>query len=178
MSFSTSCLDHALGCHDNGYVTNLRSQITAGFKHKLILLPTYTEIATGIAELELPTLAIPELFLTQKLGMALDSGVPPGLGSPSFRARPTPTTAPAGRPLVHSQYDERPDTRSEPDIFVQQHPSSYSSAVNTSQKRALMPDMASTSSTGSDNNDEVFNGYTSPLFNGSRRINPNIVSMV
>jgi hypothetical protein len=110
--------------------------------------------------------------------MPLDSGVPPGLGSPTFRARPTPT--PAARPLVHSQYDERPDTRSglvaEPDIFAH-HPSSYSSAVNTSQKRAPMPDMASTSSTGSDNNDEVYNGYTTPLFNGSRRINPNIVSM-
>ncbi|KAJ6629144.1 hypothetical protein B0H10DRAFT_1904277 [Mycena sp. CBHHK59/15] len=55
------------GCHDNGYVANLRSQITAGFRDKLILLKGYTQMATAIAALDLPTLAISELFMTQKL---------------------------------------------------------------------------------------------------------------
>lgn len=174
-------VDHFLGCHDNGYVTNLRSQITAGFKHKLILLPTYSEVATGIAELDLPALTIPELFLTQKLGMTSDSSTPPGLGSPSWRVRPT-QTAPAVRPSVHGQNDEIQDTRSvlgaEPDIFSQQHPSSYSSAVNMSHKRVLVPDIAPTNSTGSDDNDEELNGHTLHPFNGSRRINPNLVSIL
>ncbi|KAJ7777175.1 hypothetical protein B0H16DRAFT_1712217 [Mycena metata] len=56
------------GCHDNGYVANLYSQITAGYKEKLILLKSYTEMAAGIAALGLPSLAIPELFMLQKIG--------------------------------------------------------------------------------------------------------------
>nr|GAT51386.1 predicted protein [Mycena chlorophos] len=55
------------GCHDNGYVANLHSQITAGFKDKLIMLKSYDEIAFGIEALELPTLTIPELFMPRKL---------------------------------------------------------------------------------------------------------------
>jgi hypothetical protein len=162
-----------LGCHDNGYVTNLRSQITAGFKQKLILLPTYTEIAAGIAELELPVLTIPELFLTEKLSTPpSDLSVPPGLGpsSPSIRARMIQTT---------TQNDEKLATRSwlvdGPDTLGHQPPSSYSSAVNTGQKRAPMPDVDSTSSHETDNSDEGLN-YYSTTFNGTKRINPNIVS--
>ncbi|KAJ7114128.1 hypothetical protein C8R44DRAFT_881674 [Mycena epipterygia] len=56
------------GCHDNGYVANLHSQITAGYKEKLILLKSYTEMAGGIAMLGLPSLAIPNLFMSQKIG--------------------------------------------------------------------------------------------------------------
>ncbi|KAJ2916502.1 hypothetical protein MD484_g3893, partial [Candolleomyces efflorescens] len=63
------------GSHDNGYVTTLRSHITAGFKHKLILLPSYTEVATGISELELPLLDIPDLFMREKLNVANSSNM-------------------------------------------------------------------------------------------------------
>ncbi|KAF8165184.1 hypothetical protein B0H34DRAFT_227411 [Crassisporium funariophilum] len=59
------------GCHDNGYATTLRSQITAGFKHKLILLRGYTENAAGIDDLELPSFGIPDLFMPEKLGSGL-----------------------------------------------------------------------------------------------------------
>ncbi|KAJ7699935.1 hypothetical protein B0H17DRAFT_270131 [Mycena rosella] len=55
------------GCHDNGYVSSLRSQITAGFREKLILLRGYTQMTTTIAALDLPILDIPNLFMTQKL---------------------------------------------------------------------------------------------------------------
>ncbi|KXN86379.1 hypothetical protein AN958_10241, partial [Leucoagaricus sp. SymC.cos] len=55
------------GCHDNGYVTTIRSHITSGFKHKLILLQSYAEHAAGFDSLELPDLAIPGLFISQKL---------------------------------------------------------------------------------------------------------------
>ncbi|KAJ7283789.1 hypothetical protein C8J57DRAFT_1293593 [Mycena rebaudengoi] len=55
------------GCHDNGYIGTLRSQITAGFRDKLILLKGYTQMATEIADLGLPSLTIPDLFIPQKL---------------------------------------------------------------------------------------------------------------
>ncbi|KAF8211262.1 hypothetical protein K438DRAFT_1806990 [Mycena galopus ATCC 62051] len=57
------------GCHDGGYVAGLRSQITAGFREKLILLKGYTEMAPAIAALDLPFLEIPDLFMTHKLAV-------------------------------------------------------------------------------------------------------------
>jgi hypothetical protein len=57
----------SIGCHDNGYVTTIRSHITSGFKDKLILLQSYAEHAAGFDGLELPVLAIPDLFISQKL---------------------------------------------------------------------------------------------------------------
>lgn len=59
-----------IGSHDNGYTPDLKSLISDGFGHKLILLPGYTEIATSIRELELDTLLIPNLFLADKLTVA------------------------------------------------------------------------------------------------------------
>jgi len=55
------------GCHDNGYVANLRSHITSGFKDKLILLKGYNETALGFSELGLPIMTIPGLFVTEKI---------------------------------------------------------------------------------------------------------------
>ncbi|KAJ7249498.1 hypothetical protein B0H12DRAFT_693927 [Mycena haematopus] len=68
------------GCHDNGYVANLHSQITAGFKDKLILLKSYTEMASGFAMLDLPSLVIPDLFMSQKMEDIPSS--PTGTGVP------------------------------------------------------------------------------------------------
>lgn len=71
-----------IGCHDNGYVSTIRSHITSGYKHKLILLQSYIEHAAGFDELELPILAIPGLFITQKL-VSIPSQDPPTVsGSP------------------------------------------------------------------------------------------------
>ncbi|KAJ7742450.1 hypothetical protein DFH07DRAFT_41439 [Mycena maculata] len=55
------------GCHDNGYASSLRSQMTAGFRDKLILLKGYTQMANAIAALDLPSLEIPDLFMPHKL---------------------------------------------------------------------------------------------------------------
>ncbi|KAJ7848868.1 hypothetical protein B0H14DRAFT_2767052 [Mycena olivaceomarginata] len=55
------------GCHDNGYLANLYSQLTAGYKDKLILLKSYTEMAGGIAMLGLPSLTIADLFMPHKI---------------------------------------------------------------------------------------------------------------
>jgi hypothetical protein len=64
-----------IGCHDNGYVANLHSQITAGYKEKLILLKSYTEMAGGIATLGLPSFAIPPLFMPEKIGDTIFSPI-------------------------------------------------------------------------------------------------------
>ncbi|KAH6901945.1 hypothetical protein BKA70DRAFT_1307842 [Coprinopsis sp. MPI-PUGE-AT-0042] len=55
------------GSHDNGYVTELRAHVTAGYKEKLVLVPSYTEVASGYKELDLATLHIPNLFMPEKL---------------------------------------------------------------------------------------------------------------
>ncbi|KAI0068924.1 hypothetical protein BV25DRAFT_1904237 [Artomyces pyxidatus] len=55
------------GCHDNGYLNSLRSAITDGFRDKLVLLPGYDEVASGIANLGLPSLLVPGLFMRQKI---------------------------------------------------------------------------------------------------------------
>ncbi|KAJ2926786.1 hypothetical protein H1R20_g10296, partial [Candolleomyces eurysporus] len=43
------------GTHDGGYITTLRSHITLGHKHKLILLESYDEAVAKFADLDLPT---------------------------------------------------------------------------------------------------------------------------
>ena len=55
------------GCHDNGYLTTLRSLITAGHKDKLVLMPGYNEMAAGYAGLNLPVLNVPDTFEPAKL---------------------------------------------------------------------------------------------------------------
>ncbi|KAK7061599.1 hypothetical protein R3P38DRAFT_2495455 [Favolaschia claudopus] len=55
------------GCHDGGYVGSLRSQITAGFRDKLILLKGYTQMANAISGLDLPVIDSGDLFMPQKL---------------------------------------------------------------------------------------------------------------
>ncbi|KAJ7904396.1 hypothetical protein B0H14DRAFT_2662655 [Mycena olivaceomarginata] len=55
------------GCHDGGYLACLRSSETSGYREKLILLKGYTQMAPAIAELDLPFIEIPDLFMTQKL---------------------------------------------------------------------------------------------------------------
>ncbi|KAJ3531560.1 hypothetical protein NMY22_g8104 [Coprinellus aureogranulatus] len=65
------------GCHDNGYVTALRSHITSGYKHKLMLLQSYDEIASGIKDLDLPVLWIPGLFMAGNLDALQTPAIPP-----------------------------------------------------------------------------------------------------
>lgn len=64
------------GCHDNGYATTLRSLITAGFQDKLVLLQGYAESAVGIDELGLPSMTIPQLFISDKLGISHTASLP------------------------------------------------------------------------------------------------------
>lgn len=87
---STSILK--IGCHDNGYVVNLRSLITAGFKEKLILLKTYAEMATGIHELDLPTMDVPGLFMGHKIGPVSHGSTYTPSSSSGIELPPSPDT--------------------------------------------------------------------------------------
>ncbi|KAF9057720.1 hypothetical protein BJ165DRAFT_69378 [Panaeolus papilionaceus] len=170
------------GCHDNGYVTTLRTQLTAGFKHKLILLRSYTEMAAGINELELPSFTIPDLFLSQKLG----TGNPP---SPRISAALAASTPILGSPrvmddgtlpqkqasgAVDQDFEALPFANAETDMATRERRStiSYSSALQKSIKRLSTPELDSGSS--SDEIESIPSRRSSVGSSTGRRINPNI----
>ncbi|KAJ4472338.1 hypothetical protein J3R30DRAFT_3524594 [Lentinula aciculospora] len=159
------------GCHDNGYVTNLRSQITAGYKNKLILLKSYAEMASGIAEMDLPILAIPDLFVTQKLGV---TEIAPRLPSYSSATKVPP---PAGEPKeTNKQIPVNPQNAL--------LPTSYSAVAAVSYKRFSTPELDSSegsTSSESDYDDDLPHdavvaamASSNSSLNSSRYINPNI----
>lgn len=179
-----------IGCHDNGYVTTLRSQITAGFKQKLILLRGYTDMAAGINELDLPSFTVPDLFLPQKLAPATGSFSNPSTSVPPARAIPTQTVVPQVHDVttttikspIQQAFEALPfasvDTEAIP---TPKPPPSYSSAVQTpAQKRAITPELDSSGSTSSsDGTDDSLPVIRPSLTNAkSRRVNPNIVSLL
>ncbi|KAF8914072.1 hypothetical protein CPB84DRAFT_54396 [Gymnopilus junonius] len=179
------------GCHDNGYITTLRSQITAGFKHKLTLLRSYTEMAAGMTELGLPSFDIPDLFIPQKLLALPHSQVnsTPVTHSAPLPASPTPAPPPESsighRPsisIIQQGFDALPFASADLEETTRKRvssPPSYSSAVQTPAppKRAVTPDLDSSSTTSSsDESDDAFS--STPLVSltnsRSRRVNPNI----
>ena len=105
------------GCHDNGYLTTLRSLITAGHASKLVLLQGYNEMAAGFRTLDLPCWKIDDLFEPEKLCpsqsespvlSAAVPSVPPGLTKERIRSNSaTFTSLPASggpvgpRTLLH-----------------------------------------------------------------------------
>ncbi|RDB22629.1 hypothetical protein Hypma_010355 [Hypsizygus marmoreus] len=173
------------GCHDNGYVTNLRSQITAGFKQKLILLRSYTDMAAGIADLDLPVLTIPDLFLTQKLGTTqpaaqIITSAPPGYSSPPVG--PIQCSAPVSTPLVLPPLDQSSSATPPPTVELQSPPTTrrssipttYSSAVQILQKRVPTPELDFNNSSASETSDDIPEPPSAPTFTRSRHVNPNI----
>lgn len=55
------------GCHDNGYALSVQSLITTGLKEKIVLLPSYAEMAAAFKSMDLPTLVIGNLFRPDKI---------------------------------------------------------------------------------------------------------------
>lgn len=177
-----------LGCHDNGYVTNLRSQITAGFKQKMILLRSYTEMATGIVDLDLPVLTIPELFLERKL--IIPSHSPQAALGPVIPAKTSRTgcvESPASLPAGLDYPEQSQGSGATPEHTLETEnptpprrlsmPSSYSSVVQVTQKRVPTPDLDSSESTTSEASDDLPE-LPIPTFRGSRHVNPTIVSLM
>ncbi|KAF6753138.1 hypothetical protein DFP72DRAFT_903430 [Ephemerocybe angulata] len=102
------------GCHDNGYVTALRSHITSGFEHKLTLLQSYDDFAVGIKDLNLPVLAIPGLFIRDNLDLletpaATYTDLPPP-STPSPVPQPLPTQTPRHRERSRKRADSRAES--------------------------------------------------------------------
>ncbi|KAH9482826.1 hypothetical protein JR316_0004926 [Psilocybe cubensis] len=178
------------GCHDNGYVTTIRSHITSGFKNKLILLRSYTDMAAGINELELPSFSIPDLFISQKLGMPAPPSHINSIPVPTLATVPTPVVLPpVERPKGHRPslsnirqcFDALPFASIEPEDSSRKQssqPPSYSSALQTVPKRAATPELDPSGNSSSSDESE----HGSPnipqisLTNSrSRRINPNIL---
>ncbi|KAJ3929100.1 MAG: hypothetical protein NXY57DRAFT_1018125 [Lentinula lateritia] len=159
------------GCHDNGYVTNLRSQITAGYKNKLILLKSYAEMASGIAEMDLPILTIPDLFVAQKLGVT-------EVAASRFPSYSNATIV-----------GETKETNKQIPVNLQMvsPPTSYSSVTAVPYKRDSTPDLdfseGSTSGESDYDDDLPHNAVVAAMaspnsssqsFSNSRYINPNI----
>lgn len=135
----------------------------AGFKEKLILLPSYTEIATGISELELPVLDIPGLFMPEKLSNATHSNTstPGKIGTVNRVESPEQVVLPSSP----------------------RSPPSYSTILRTTppRKATSTPDLdCELSSDSSDDTDEILSRAptVAMLPNLSRRINPHLVRSV
>ncbi|KAF8803670.1 hypothetical protein BYT27DRAFT_7194995 [Phlegmacium glaucopus] len=167
------------GCHDNGYATTLRSQITAGFKQKLILLRGYAEMAVAINELELPSFHIPDLFIPQKLGVAPSPKQNSVTLAPLPTAIPTPPLYAEDGNNVSNAYlhelglEALPFTSFEPEMIIPKQRSSYSSAVQAAPKRAATPELDSNgSSVSTDESEDALR--RSPTISKSRLVNPNL----
>jgi len=180
-----------LGCHDNGYVSALNSFITSGHKEKLILLPGYADMAAGIEKLGLPSLAISDLFLAEKISL-----FPSPPTSPPPYPPPPGLTHPSSPGIVRSTIPQNvrdscttPVRRgSDPGIFsrpVIEGAVSYKSAVqgkalvggDSYAKSAANPTRGSPIPPQIDNSDATImgaGGYGSP----PRRINPKIVELI
>ena len=178
------------GCHDNGYATTLRSQITAGFKDKLILLRGYTDMAAGMSDLNLPYFNIPDLFMSKKLVVPPPITVAgPTLAPPILPALP-PSQAPGldhEAPLefkspVQQAFEALPFASIGAEISAAKPPpASYSSAVQTrapKPKRAITPELDSSGSTSSSDDDEaiITNVRAPHTVIRPRKLNPNVVS--
>lgn len=190
VSSSLPTSDTHRGCHDNGYVNTLRSQITAGYKHKLILLRSYSEMAAGINELELPCFGIPDLFIPQKLVVPLNLTHNNLISAQSHPTPPPTNSASLERPIGHRAsfsgiqqgFEALPFATSELDETVKQRPSppSYSSALQGPPRRTATPELDSSGSTSSsDESDEGSPDIRQISLTNlrSRRVNPNIVSI-
>ena len=186
------------GCHDNGYVSALNSFITSGHKEKLILLPGYADVAVGIGKLGLPSIAIPDLFLAEKISLfpvqqATDrSGVqtpptsppPPGLVHPSSPGIVRPTIIPQN---VKESYITPVRRGSDPGTFsrsVIEGVASYKSAVQARMfgssdgyaKSIMNPAKGLPTPPPSETSEGVLTGGNGYGSSPARRINPKIVS--
>lgn len=154
------------GCHDNGYVTTIRSHITSGFKHKFILLKSYSDPAAGFHDLRLPDFSIPNLFIAQKLTASptqITSPLPKQ--SPPLSHLPTRDLSPP--PSGRYEIPQKTGSRS-----VETSPfTTYSKILSKQVERRPTID----SDTSSDNNDDdLFIGHNT---GAPRRLNPNLVSL-
>lgn len=150
-------------------------------------------MAAGIEELRLPSIAVPGLFMTEKIiTISTASGPPPGLGfettnqpaagpaynSTSIPAMPTGiglgSTAPIGAILVNT-----PSASTRPASLLP----SYSSALQTTQviqDRTSTPDLEPSGGSLSSNTSDASSPQLHPssTLTRARHINPSIVELI
>ncbi|KAF9451614.1 hypothetical protein P691DRAFT_662752, partial [Macrolepiota fuliginosa MF-IS2] len=152
-------------CHDNGYITTIRSHITSGFKQKLILLKSYAEHAAGFDNLDLPVLSIPGLFISQKLAASVPI-------QDSFT-----TLGNQSSPLSHSPASDTPVRTDGSQTAAEPSDRGFGSSPPTTYSRILLKkvELSSTidSDSSSDNNDE--DSLPNHNVGGTRRLNPKLI---
>jgi len=166
------------GCHDNGYATTLRSQITAGFKQKLILLRGYADMAAAINDLEVPSFNIPDLFMPQKLGVVPSPKQNNQALAPMPTAVPTPPPCTEDGSIISKPYETGlevlPFASVEPEVVAPKSHPSYSSVVQAPPKRVTTPELDYSASTASESGESENNLRQSPTMSRSKLVNPNI----
>lgn len=182
-SLHDSLILHRTGCHDNGYVHNLRSVVTSGLGDKLVLMPGYSDIAIDIKALQLPELRVPELFLSTKLVVppynAIATVPPPGLAptTPKLSAAVQPISPPAAPPGL--------DRFSGDGLMARRQSQSYKSVLQAPQVvsgvRYGSPGTELSESSESSEASEIplrFPRLTPPSPPRQRRITPQLVSRI
>ncbi|KAJ7047512.1 hypothetical protein C8F04DRAFT_1059130 [Mycena alexandri] len=144
------------GCHDGGYISNLNSQITAGYREKLILLKGYTQMAPTIAALDLPLLEIPDLFMTHKLVTG-------------NRWTTTPTS-----PNLMVTDSEMLDDSSKISLGESDEVDSTGSSYSRVLQRAAAPNLRDITRERSSSTEASWQGSYSPATSGTRHVIPGV----
>ncbi|KAJ7781390.1 hypothetical protein B0H16DRAFT_1710599 [Mycena metata] len=147
------------GCHDGGYISNLNSQITAGYREKLILLKGYTQMAPTIAALDLPLLEIPELFMTHKLVAG--------------NRWTTPTS-----PNLMVTDSGMPDDSSKISLGESDEVDSTGSSYSRVLQRAAAPNLRESTRERSSSTEASWQASYSPTTSGTRHVIPGVVPSI
>lgn len=147
-------------------------------------------MAAGMSDLNLPYFSIPDLFMSKKLVVATSNSIAgPTLAPPILPALPT-SQVPGLDPEAPIEFQSPAQQAFEALPFAsigaeisaaRSPPASYSSAVQTrapKPKRAITPELDSSGSTSSSDDDEAIITNVRASLTGARprRLNPNVVS--
>ena len=124
----------SLGCQENRYATPLRSLLPS-FREKLVLLQGDTDMATDIADLQLPSLVIPNLFMPQKRHAGeLEARET----TSSYDSASTSTSSPPSSPSDASSSSSRAFTTPPPPPY-NDHPEHPAEGVNGETVKTPVP---------------------------------------
>ncbi|KAF9008910.1 hypothetical protein BDQ17DRAFT_85906 [Cyathus striatus] len=148
--------------YDSSYLITLQSHITAGYKHKIVLIPHHSELAFEIKELGIPFLHIPDLFTVSQIKSECVATVTPqslrGFNSNPLRLQPVFSSG-----LYPDTDEARPSSEREdmaPDPTTESL--SYSSVPKSPSCSAASDPSSSSQQNGND------------VFPKTKQINPNI----
>ena len=114
---SNSCRGKLTGCHDDGYAAKLRTLMTEGYKSKLVLLQSYSDMAKEVSTLDLRWLTIPGLFRPNKIENPVFSPRSGRMTKQTFSPRDSLSTSP------QYAYASVPDSPKGPEAMIRTPPS-------------------------------------------------------